>query len=88
MHYIVFCYSYVDAQDSSYYAEKASSCPSSDRLLHHHQRGSHVNLRHVTKPHLHVVVPNHGHDLAPKTLRSILVQAEITPEEFITLLNK
>jgi predicted RNA binding protein YcfA (HicA-like mRNA interferase family) len=54
----------------------------------HHQRGSHVNLRHVTKTHLHVVVPNHGRDLAPKTLRSILIQAEITPEEFIILLDK
>jgi predicted RNA binding protein YcfA (HicA-like mRNA interferase family) len=54
----------------------------------HHQTGSHANLRHATKAHLHVVVPRHGGDLAPKTLKSILVQAEIAVEEFIALLRK
>ena len=54
----------------------------------HHQTGSHVNLRHRTKVHLHVVVPRHGGDLAPKTLKSILVQAELTVEQFIELLGK
>lgn len=48
----------------------------------HHQAGSHVNLRHEGKPHLHVVIPFHGGDLAPKTIKSILVQAELTVEEF------
>ncbi|MGE5325810.1 MAG: type II toxin-antitoxin system HicA family toxin [Deltaproteobacteria bacterium] len=48
----------------------------------HHQSGSHVNLRHETKSHLHVVIPFHGGDLAPKTIKSILVQAELTVEEF------
>lgn len=48
----------------------------------HHQTGSHVNLRHQTKPHLHVVIPRHGGDLAPKTIKSILAQAEMTVEEF------
>jgi predicted RNA binding protein YcfA (HicA-like mRNA interferase family) len=52
----------------------------------HHQTGSHVNLRHETKTHLHVVIPNHSRDLAPKTLKSIIVQAELSLDEFIALL--
>jgi predicted RNA binding protein YcfA (HicA-like mRNA interferase family) len=54
----------------------------------HHQTGSHANLRHAEKVHLHVVIPQHGGDLAPKTLKSILYQAEITVEELVTLLRK
>jgi predicted RNA binding protein YcfA (HicA-like mRNA interferase family) len=54
----------------------------------HHQRGSHANLRHPVKTHLHIVVPCHGGDLAPKTIKSILFQAELTVEEFIGLLGK
>jgi predicted RNA binding protein YcfA (HicA-like mRNA interferase family) len=52
----------------------------------HHQTGSHANLRHEVKAHLHVVVPRHGGDLAPKTTKSIIVQAEMTVEEFVALL--
>jgi len=52
----------------------------------HHQTGSHANLRHPVKIHLHVVVPRHSGDLAPKTTKSIIVQAEMTVEEFIALL--
>jgi predicted RNA binding protein YcfA (HicA-like mRNA interferase family) len=52
----------------------------------HHQTGSHMNLRHHEKSHLHVVVPQHSGDLAPKTLKSIIVQAEMTVEEFVALL--
>ncbi|MFZ0819869.1 MAG: type II toxin-antitoxin system HicA family toxin [Candidatus Acidiferrales bacterium] len=52
----------------------------------HHQTGSHANLRHIEKQHLHVVVPGHGGDLAPKTLKAIIVQAELTVEEFLELL--
>lgn len=48
----------------------------------HHQTRSRVNLRHHTKLHLHVVIPRHGRDLAPKTLKSIIAQAELTVEEF------
>ena len=44
----------------------------------HHQSGSHVNLRHMDKCHLHIVIPVHSRDLAPKTLKSILVQAEVS----------
>ena len=52
----------------------------------HHQSGSHVNLRHNTKNHLHIVIPVHSRDLAPKTLKSILQQAEVTVEEFINFM--
>ena len=52
----------------------------------HHQTGSHANLRHAEKSHLHVVVPRHPGDLAPKTLKSIINSAELTVEEFVELL--
>ncbi|MBU2578912.1 type II toxin-antitoxin system HicA family toxin [Patescibacteria group bacterium] len=51
----------------------------------HHQTGSHANLRHKTKLHLHVVIPCHNKELAPKTLKSIIIQTELTIEEFINL---
>lgn len=54
----------------------------------HHQTGSHANLRHRNKTHLHVVVPRHSRDLAPKTIKSIIVQCEMTVEELIALLGK
>lgn len=52
----------------------------------HHQTGAHINLRHPQKSHLHVVVPYHNRDLAPKTLKSIIVQTELTIEDFLKLL--
>jgi predicted RNA binding protein YcfA (HicA-like mRNA interferase family) len=52
----------------------------------HHQTGSHINLRHHEKVHLRIVVPQHSGDLAPKTIKSIIVQAEMTVEEFVALL--
>lgn len=52
----------------------------------HHQTGSHVHLRHPDRPHLRVVVPYHGRELAPKTLRTIIAQADMTMEEFVALL--
>ncbi|MBI4155625.1 MAG: type II toxin-antitoxin system HicA family toxin [Candidatus Zambryskibacteria bacterium] len=52
----------------------------------HHQSGSHVNLRHNFKNHLHIVVPIHYRELAPKTLKSILIQAEISVEELVDLI--
>jgi predicted RNA binding protein YcfA (HicA-like mRNA interferase family) len=58
----------------------------SDGFYIHHQTGSHVNLRHETKTHLHIIVPQHSRDLAPKTLVSIISQAEITVDEFRKLL--
>ncbi len=52
----------------------------------HHQTGSHANLRHNVKTHLHVIIPLHSGDLAPKTTKSVIVQAELTVEEFVALL--
>lgn len=52
----------------------------------HHQTGSHKNLRHSYKKHLHIVIPDHSRDLAPKTLKSILEQAEISVKDLIELL--
>lgn len=49
----------------------------------HHQTGSHINLRHPAKAHLHVVVPDHSGMLAPKTLKAIIVQSELTVEDFV-----
>ncbi len=55
-------------------------------LLHsgfyvYHQRGSHINFRHETKTHLRVVVPSSRRELAPKTLKSIMAQSELTAED-------
>jgi len=52
----------------------------------HHQSGSHANLRHAIKRHLHVVIPIHTRDMAPKTLKTVLIQSEVSVEEFINLL--
>jgi predicted RNA binding protein YcfA (HicA-like mRNA interferase family) len=54
----------------------------------HHQTGSHANLRHRTKTHIHIVVPRHSGDLAPKTIKSIIVQAELTVEQLLELLGR
>ena len=49
----------------------------------HHQTGSHVNLRHETDVTLHVVIPYHNRDLAPKTLKSIILQADISIDDLV-----
>ena len=48
------------------------------------QKGSHLHLRHASKPPL--TVPNHK-ELAPGTLRAVLRSAEISSEEFKKLLT-
>ncbi|MCG0277824.1 MAG: type II toxin-antitoxin system HicA family toxin [Thermanaeromonas sp.] len=48
------------------------------------QRGSHVKMRHPSGRT--AIVPLHD-ALAPGTLRSVLKQAGLTVEEFITLLG-
>ena len=50
------------------------------------QKGSHISLIR-TDPFAQVVVPDHK-ELDRGTLRSILRQAGITPEEFVELLKK
>jgi len=57
-----------------------------DGFYIHHQSGSHINLRHKIKLHLHVVIPFHSNrDLAPKTIKSIIIQAGLSLEEFLKL---
>ncbi len=52
----------------------------------HHQTGSHVQLRHLTKQHLRITVPRHDKfDLPAFVVGSILKQAELTKEEFIKI---
>jgi predicted RNA binding protein YcfA (HicA-like mRNA interferase family) len=52
----------------------------------HHQRGSHIHLKHIKKPQLRIVIPANRETLAPKTLKSILAQAELTIEDIIKFL--
>jgi predicted RNA binding protein YcfA (HicA-like mRNA interferase family) len=51
-----------------------------------HQTGSHVILRKEEPPHQRLTIPLHP-ELAKGTLRAILRQAEMTIEEFNTLLR-
>lgn len=52
----------------------------------HHIRGSHHYLRHPGKPGLLLTVPVHAGDLKRGTLRAILRQAGVTPDELRALL--
>jgi predicted RNA binding protein YcfA (HicA-like mRNA interferase family) len=52
----------------------------------HHVRGSHYYLRHPDKPRLLITVPYHNRDLKQGTLRAILRQAELSPDELEDLL--
>ena len=47
----------------------------------HHQKGSHIHLRHRIKRQLRLVIPANRETLAPKTLKTILIQAELTVED-------
>ena len=50
------------------------------------QSGSHVTLKHPTKPG-HVTVPKHSHVIIkPKTLETILKQAGLTTDQLRELL--
>jgi predicted RNA binding protein YcfA (HicA-like mRNA interferase family) len=51
----------------------------------HRTRGSHFILKNLETGR-RVTVPYHRKELAPKTLQSILKQAEISTEKFIQLL--
>jgi len=53
----------------------------------HHQRGSHVQLRHSSKSNLRITIPFHTRfDLPPSVIESILKQTDISREEFLELL--
>jgi len=49
------------------------------------QKGSHVILRQIASPHRRIVVPDHR-EVAKGTLRKIMRQVGLTPEEFRKLL--
>ena len=50
------------------------------------QKGSHVQLKHGSKPGFRVTIPYHNYDLAPGTINSIVKQMGLTKEEFEKLL--
>ena len=53
----------------------------------HHQKGSHIHLRHTIKTHLRITIPYHQNfDLPPSIVNSIIKQAEMSKEEFLDLL--
>jgi predicted RNA binding protein YcfA (HicA-like mRNA interferase family) len=52
----------------------------------HHIRGSHHYLRHPDRPGLLITVPVHRGDLKRGTLRAILRQAGLTPDDLRDLL--
>ena len=52
----------------------------------HHIRGSHHYLRHPDRPGLLITVPVHTRDLKRGTLRAILRQAGLTPDDLRSLL--
>ncbi|OGK15452.1 hypothetical protein A2862_01535 [Candidatus Roizmanbacteria bacterium RIFCSPHIGHO2_01_FULL_38_41] len=47
----------------------------------HHQVGSHIILKHEKDKVKRITLPMHNKDLKPKTLSSILKQAEIDRKE-------
>ena len=52
----------------------------------HHIRGSHHYLRHPDRPGILITVPVHTRDLKRGTLRAILRQAGLTPDDLRDLL--
>ena len=50
-----------------------------------HQTGGHIILRHASEPHRRLSVPAHK-ELARGTLRALIRQAGITPDDFAALL--
>jgi predicted RNA binding protein YcfA (HicA-like mRNA interferase family) len=54
-------------------------------FITHRIRGSHYILKHLETGR-RVTIPYHRKELAPKTLRSILRQADISQETFSSLL--
>ena len=52
------------------------------------QKGSHIQLKHNTKPGFRVTIPFHNEDLAPGTLSSIIRQMGISKQDFENLISK
>jgi predicted RNA binding protein YcfA (HicA-like mRNA interferase family) len=64
----------------------SSSAPWSELVFYAHIRGSHHYLRHPDRPGLLITVPVHTRDLKRGTLRAILRQAGLTPDDLRSLL--
>ena len=56
------------------------------RFYEHHRSGGHIQLRHPDNPSIRVTIPFQRKDLTPKTLKSIIKQADLTVDRFIDLL--
>ena len=52
----------------------------------HHQSGSHVQLKHATRGELRLTIPFHNRDLPKAVLRSIIRRADMSVEQFLSLL--
>lgn len=53
--------------------------------LQDHQKGSHIILRQESPPYRRLTIPDHK-EIAKGTLRAILREAGLTPEEVLELL--
>ena len=51
------------------------------------QKGSHIQLKHLSKPHHLVTIPMHNKDLARGTLFSIIKQLGMAKDDFEKLLK-
>jgi predicted RNA binding protein YcfA (HicA-like mRNA interferase family) len=49
------------------------------------RRGSHIVLRHASPPHRRLTIPDHA-ELARGTLRALIREAGLAPEQFRALL--
>ncbi|MDY6893173.1 MAG: type II toxin-antitoxin system HicA family toxin [Chloroflexota bacterium] len=58
-----------------------------DGWYEHHQRGSHLAMRHHEKPGQVTVQIHAGSDIHPITLKSIFRQAGLTESDFLKLLK-
>ena len=54
----------------------------------HHQTGSHARLMHSARRELKVTVPVHSGDVPKGTLKRILKQADLSIDEFLSLIGK
>ena len=61
--------------------KKLLSLLTKKRFYIHHQKGSHVVLKHREMSDLRVTLPIHNKDLKRKTLLSILKQARLTVDD-------
>ncbi|NQS98760.1 MAG: type II toxin-antitoxin system HicA family toxin [candidate division Zixibacteria bacterium] len=52
----------------------------------HHQRGSHITMRHSDFPDRRVIIPCHSRDLKKGLLKGILKDAGLTAEDLRELL--